>query len=60
MRIKYIKDAPRGKAGSTDTVTDFEANALITLGYALIDNEPPPAKPKTKSKAKATTKTDNG
>lgn len=38
MRIKYIKDAPRGKAGSTDKVTDFEANILILIGLAELDN----------------------
>lgn len=58
MNIKYIKDAPNGPAGSTDTVTEFEGNILVLTGFAEIDEDTEP-KPKTKSKAKATTKTDS-
>ena len=55
MKIKYIKDAPNGPAGMTDDVSDFHGNILVLTGFAEID-EP---KPKTESKAKATTKTDS-
>lgn len=34
MEIKYIKDSPNGKAGTTDTVTEFEGNILIKTGFA--------------------------
>lgn len=54
MDIKYIKDAPNGKAGTTDTVTDFEGNLLINLGLA----EPHKLKPKRKSKPKKDDNTD--
>ena len=37
MNIKYIKDAPNGKAGTTDKVTDFEGSLLIQLGFAQPD-----------------------
>lgn len=52
MNIKYIKDAPNGKAGTTDTVTDFEGSLLINLGLAE------PHKPKRKSKPKKDDATD--
>jgi len=45
MNIKYIKDAPNGKAGSLDTVTDFEANILIKTGFAEIDDSIRPEPP---------------
>ena len=34
MQIKYLKDAPLGKAGDVAEVAQTEANILITLGYA--------------------------
>ena len=55
MKIKYIKDAPNGAAGTTDDVSDFHGNILVITGFAEVV-EP---KPKPKSKAKETTKTDN-
>lgn len=55
MDIKYIKDAPNGPAGSTDTVTDFEGNILILTGLA----EPAKTKVKRKSKSKTGTDTDD-
>ena len=55
MKIKYIKDAPNGPAGTTDDVSDFHGKILVLTGFAEID-EP---KPKAKSKAKAITKTDS-
>lgn len=54
MDIKYIKDAPNGPAGSTDTVTDFEGNILILTGLA----EPAKTKVKSKSKPKKDDATD--
>lgn len=42
MYIKYLKDAPLGKAGETADVADDQAKILITLGYA----EEHKAKPK--------------
>lgn len=54
MNIKYIKDAPNGPAGTTDTVTDFEGNILIATGFA----EPHEPKPKRKTKPKTNTDTD--
>ncbi|WP_333954198.1 hypothetical protein [Psychrobacter sp. S4(2024)] len=74
MKIKYIKDAPNGPAGMLDEVTEFEGNVLVLTGFAEVDDgtdpEPPldpnlfvvpptEPKPKTKLKAKATTKTDS-
>lgn len=76
MKIKYIKDAPNGPAGTTDDVSDFHGNILVLTGFAEVDDgtdpEPEPPvdpnlfvgpptepKPKTKSKAKETTKTDS-
>ena len=81
MKIRYIKDAPNGLAGTTDDVSDFHGNILVLTGFAEVDEsssleseppldpnlfvgppteptEPTEPKPKTKSKAKATTKTD--
>lgn len=55
MKITYIKDAPNGPAGTTDDVSDFHGNILVLTGFAEIDDP----KPKTKSKPKATTKTDS-
>ena len=34
MQIKYLKDAPLGKAGDVAEVADDQAQILITLGYA--------------------------
>lgn len=63
MNIKYIKDAPNGPVGSTDTVTEFEGNILILTGFAEIDDgtEPVlPVEPKLKAKTKLkTTKPDS-
>lgn len=55
MKIKYIKDAPNGPAGSNDDVTDFEGNILILKGYAELAEVD---KPKAKAKAKTKTNTD--
>ena len=74
MKIKYIKDAPRGVTGTLDDVTEFEGNILISIGLAeMFDDteateateptEPtePKAKPKPKAKSKASaTVTDDG
>lgn len=58
MKIKYIKDAPNGPAGTNDDVTDFEGNILILTGYAeLAETDKPKPKPKAKPKAKAKTET---
>ncbi|WP_165767612.1 hypothetical protein [Psychrobacter sp. DAB_AL32B] len=56
MKIKYIKDAPNGPAGSNDDVTDFEGNILILTGYAELAEVD---KPKPKAKTKPKTKTDS-
>lgn len=42
VEIKYLKDAPLGKKGDVATVQDYEAKALITLGFAkaVKKNEP--------------------
>lgn len=60
MKIKYIKDAPNGAAGTTDDVSDFHGNILIKAGFAEADDVDT-TKPKTKAKpkAKAITKTDS-
>lgn len=55
MKIKYIKDAPNGPAGSNDDVTNFEGNILILTGYAELAEAD---KPKAKAKAKTKTNTD--
>lgn len=49
MDIKYLKDAPNGAAGTTDTVSEFHGNILIKTGFAELHTEP---KPKTKPKTK--------
>ena len=62
MKIKYIKDAPNGPAGTTDDVSDFHGNVLVLTGFAEIDDSIElelPTEPKPKTKSKATTKTDN-
>jgi len=62
MKIKYIKNAPNGAAGTNDNVSDFHGNILIKAGFAEADNDDTDiSKPKTKAKpkAKAITKTDN-
>lgn len=64
MKIKYIKDAPNGPAGMLDDVTEFEGNVLVLTGFAEVDDgtdSAPQTEPtaKSKSKAKATTKTDS-
>ena len=38
MKIKYIKDAPNGAAGTTDDVSDFHGNILVLTGFAEIDS----------------------
>lgn len=59
MKIKYIKDAPNGPAGSNDDVTDFEGNVLILTGYAeSAEIEKPKPKAKAKTKTKTNTNTD--
>jgi len=55
VNIKYLKEAPNGPTGSTDTVTDFEGNILIKTGFA----EPYEPKPKRKPKAKTDKKDDS-
>lgn len=50
MKIQYLKDAPNGKAGTLDEVSDFHGNILIKTGHAELYTEPKPkAKPKTKT-----------
>lgn len=56
MKIKYIKDAPNGPAGSNDDVTYFEGNILILTGCAELAEDD---KPKPKAKTKPKTKTDS-
>ena len=56
MKIKYLKDAPNGAAGTTDDVTDFEGNILIKTGHAEAYVE---SKPKRKSKPKDDNGADN-
>lgn len=34
MKIKYLKDAPLGKAGDTADIPTMQANVLIKLGIA--------------------------
>lgn len=59
MKIKYIKDAPNGPAGTNDDVTEFEGNILILTGYAeLAETDKPKPKAKPKAKAKTETNTD--
>jgi hypothetical protein len=36
MQIKYLRDAPLGKAGDIANVDDNVGNVLIILGYAEI------------------------
>ncbi len=57
MKIKYIKDAPNGPAGTNDVVTEFEGNILILTGYAELEEVDKP-KPKAKAKTKTKTNTD--
>ena len=62
MKIKYIKDAPNGAAGTRDDVSDFHGNILVKAGFAEVEpdaSEAPSQKTKAKPKAKAITKTDS-
>ena len=57
MQIKYLKDAPLGKAGDIAKVTTTEANVLIRLGIAKAHT--PRKRKKANSESDATDTDDN-
>lgn len=54
MQIKYLQDAPQGKAEEVVDLDEIYANALIATGFAEAYTEE--VKPKTKTTKKTTAK----
>ena len=57
MKVKYLREAPRGNKGDVAQVPDTQANVLIRLGIAE-EYKAPVKKPSATKKKTAKTETD--